>query len=499
MSTGAAASGTILSPQQIVEAALAGSRSDGCIVVVQSTTQANLRWANNTVTTNGVGSSLSWFVVAVSGAVTGTASGSGTGTATGTAAGTVSGSAADAVSAAAVVAVVRAAEDVAAASAASGPARDSAVLAQPDADGGADADYGADYGADYQAGSAATSFAVYSQLLPGLADAFDSARSADRVLYGFARHEVTTVYLGNSAGLRRRWVQPTGTLEVNVKSADLSRSSWAGVSTTDFTDVDVAAMSRSLADRLGWAARTVDLPPGRYDTVLPPTAVADFMVYLAWSAGARAAHEGRSAFSTAGGTRVGERLTGAPLSLFGDPTAHGLECAPFVVTAESTDEISVFDNGAPAGRISLVQDGVISQLIQTRASATEYGEQFTPVVDNLLLSGGDETRTTADLVAGVDRGLLVTSQWYLREVDPMTLLLTGLTRDGVFLIERGEITAAVNNFRFNMSPLDVLRQAAEVGRTQRCLSREWSDWFTRSAMPSIRVDGFHMSSVSKAR
>ena len=80
----------------------------------------------------------------------------------------------------------------------------------------------------------------------------------------------------------------------------------------------------------------------------------------------------------------------------------------------------------------------------------------------------------------------------------MTMLLTGLTRDGVFLIEHGEVTAAVNNFRFNVSPFDVLRHGVDVGRTERCLSREWSDWFTRTAMPSIRVEGFNMSSVSKA-
>jgi predicted Zn-dependent protease len=258
-------------------------------------------------------------------------------------------------------------------------------------------------------------------------------------------------------------------------------------------------MADSLTQRLSWAQRRIDLPAGRYDTVLPPTAVADFMVPLAWSAGARAAHEGRSAFAAAGGTKIGERLTLRPLSLYADPTEHGMECTPFLTGVHSSEDSSVFDNGAPASRISLLRDGVISQLIQTRASAAEYEEDFTPAVDNLVLAGGDETRTTADLVAGVDRGLLLTSQWYLREVDPMTLLLTGLTRDGVFLVEHGEIVGAVNNFRFNMSPLDVLRQGADIGRTERALSREWSDWFTRSAMPPIRVDGFHMSSVSKAQ
>ncbi|HET8590259.1 MAG TPA: metallopeptidase TldD-related protein [Nakamurella sp.] len=461
----------LLSPQRIIDAGLAASRSDGCVVVVRSQSQANVRWANNTVTTSGVSTSLEFYVVAV----------------TGSAAGTVSGSAADAESADGVAAVVRAAEAAARAAADAGPARDALPLVGGDAEDG------------FESGAEPTDFQVYAGLLPGLAAAFDDARSHDRILYGFARHEMTTVHLGSSTGLRRRWVQPTGTMELNAKSADLARSSWAGLSTADFTDVDVLAMSGALTDRLDWARRRVDLPPGRYDTVLPPTAVADFMVYLAWSAGARAAHEGRSAFAAPGGTRIGERLTDRRMTLFADPSQAGIECAPFVETPYSSDEVSVFDNGAEAGRIELVRDGVISQLIQTRASADEYGEPFTPGVDNLVLAGGDETRTTADLVAGVDRGLLVTSQWYLREVDPMTLLLTGLTRDGVFLIERGEITAAVNNFRFNVSPLDVLRRAAEVGRTERCLSREWSDWFTRSAMPSIRMEGFHMSSVSKAQ
>lgn len=470
---------TLLSPQQIIEAALAASRSDGCVVVVQSSSEANVRWANNTVTTNGVSTSLDFYVVAV----------------TGSAAGTVSGSAADAASAGTVAHVVRAAEDAARAAAATGAARDAMPLATPGTESGSDGGTDADFDAD----PLPTSFEVYSPLLGGLASAFDDARSHERILYGFARHEMTTVHLGSSTGLRRRWAQPTGTLELNAKSADLSRSSWAGLSTADFTDVDVLAMAGTLAERLDWARRRIDLPPGRYDTVLPPTAVADFMVYLAWSAGARAAHEGRSAFATAGGTRIGERLTERRLSLFGDPTQFGIESSPFLATPHSSDEISAFDNGAPVGRIEMVRDGVISQLIQTRASAAEYDEPFTPVVDNLVLSGGDESRTTADLIAGVDRGLLVTSQWYLREVDPMTLLLTGLTRDGVFLIEHGEITGAVNNFRFNVSPLDVLRHAGDVGRTERCLSREWSDWFTRSAMPSIRVDGFHMSSVSKAQ
>jgi predicted Zn-dependent protease len=224
------------------------------------------------------------------------------------------------------------------------------------------------------------------------------------------------------------------------------------------------------------------------------------MLYQAWMSSARAAHEGRSPFAApGGGTRVGERLSEIPFVLFSDPSTHPIESIPFVATSSSSDEVSVFDNGADLGRTELIRNGTISGLIQTRASAAEYGADFTPLSDNLVLAGGDERLSTADLIAGVDRGLLVTSLWYIRIVDPMTLLLTGLTRDGVFLVENGEIAGAVPNFRFNMSPLDLLRQAATVGRTERTLPREWSDWFTRALMPSVLVRDFNMSSVSQAQ
>ena len=464
----------ILSPQQIIEAALAASTADGCVVVVQSSTEANVRWANNTVTTNGLSRSLSWFVVSFVGG----------------AGGTVAASAAAADSVRSVAEVVRAAQEAAQASAKSGPAQDAQPLIAPGTGGST----------DFESGPESTSFDVFGGLLGSLAAAFDSARSSDRILYGFARHEMTTTHLGSSTGLRLRWVQPTGLLEVNAKSADLQRSAWAGVSTADFAGVDVAAVESTLAQRLDWARRHIDLPPGRYDTVLPPTAVADFLLFLAWSAGARAAHEGRSAFSAPGGaTKVGERLTDRGFTLFSDPAAPGLESTPFVVTAASGDEVSVFDNGAPIGRCDLLTDGVVSNLLHTRGSAAEYGEPFAPFAENLVLTGGEPGRTIDDQLAGIRRGLLVTSQWYLREVDPMTMLLTGLTRDGVFLVENGEIIGAVNNFRFNMSPLDVLKQAIDVGGTVPALSREWSDWFTRSAMPPMVVEGFNMSSVSKAQ
>lgn len=473
---GLSAAGTVLTPQQIVEAALAASRADGAIVVVQTISTANVRWANNTVTTSGVSDSLSFFVVSV---VSGAAA-------------TVNASVSAAATPETVAQVVRQSEREAAATASAGRARDFADLVTPDQAGGSERGFD-DPGAQ-------TSFDVYARLLADLAGAFDGARSAERLLFGFVRHELDTSYLGTSTGVRRRWVQPTGTVELNAKTADLSGSAWSGASSRDFSDVDLLAVSDTLGRRLDWAARRLEIPAGRYDTVLPPTAVADLMTSLSWSAGARGAHEGHSAFSApGGGTRIGEHLTDLPLNLYADPAYPGLESAPFVLTGASSDDFSVFDNGAAIRRTDLVAGGEIAGLVHTRAAAAEYGVPFTTMADNLVLDGGDPALTIDDLVAGVRRGLLVTSQWYIREVDPMTMLMTGLTRDGVFLVENGEIAGAVNNFRFNMSPLDVLRQAAAVARTEPALSREWSDWFTRSAMPAMRVDGFNMSSVSKAQ
>ncbi len=457
---------------ELVERALAASRGAGCVVIVTETSQAVLRWANSTMTTNGHTTSRRWSVVSLV-EVEG-----------GTAAGVVSSSS---TAAGEDVEEVVAASEAAAAQA--GPTRDAAGLPPAEA---------ADE--SWEEPAAQTSVAVFGELVGQLSAAFTAAGPAGRVLYGFANHDVTTTWLGSSTGVRRRWVQPTGSVELNAKTADRHRSAWGAVSTRDFTDVDLTAMADELAVRLGWGARRVELPAGRYETLLPPSAVADLMVYLTWSMGGRAAQEGRSALSApGGGTRVGERLTTLPLTLASDPAAEGLEYRPFLATTHSSDEVSVFDNGASLRRVEWLRDGTVTELAYPRAAAAEFsasGATFTPPGDNLLLTG--TSTGLREMVAGTGRGLLLTCLWYIRVVDPTTLLLTGLTRDGVYLVEGGEVVGEVNNFRFNESPLDLLRRASEVGATQRTLPREWKDWFTRTAMPPMRVPDFTMSSVSQA-
>lgn len=163
----------------------------------------------------------------------------------------------------------------------------------------------------------------------------------------------------------------------------------------------------------------------------------------------------------------------------------------------SSETMSVFDNGMDLERVDWIRDGVINALAYPRAAAAEFDVPVAVPCSNLLMTGG--TAELADMVAATERGLLLTTLWYIREVDPTTLLLTGLTRDGVYLVEDGEVTAAVNNFRFNESPLDLLRRATQAGIAEVTLPREWGDWATRARMPSLRIPDFHMSSVSQAQ
>ena len=169
------------------------------------------------------------------------------------------------------------------------------------------------------------------------------------------------------------------------------------------------------------------------------------------------------------------------------------------MASSSGDDQSVFDNGLPLARTDWISGGTLTALRQTRETAALTGQPVTPEIDNLVLEVDDGTGSADDLVAGTERGLLLTCLWYIRAVDPQTLLLTGLTRDGVYLVENGEITGAVNNFRFNESPVDLLRRFTHASATVPAFSREWGDdYFSRTAMPALRVPDFNMSSVSQA-
>ena len=455
--------------QDLVEQALAAATLP-CVAWVTERTEANLRWANNALTTNGEMRSRRLVVTAIA-EVEG-----------GTAAGTV---AQEIATAAEVGSVVVAAEQLARTGR---PAEDAAPMVENYA-----------HNDVWEDRPETTGIEVLEKLAKGLGVAFERAEAVGHLLFGFAEHSVETTYLGSSSGLRRRGVQPTGRLELNAKTVDLAASAWLGRATRDFLDVDVAEAAEELSTRLGWAATKVDLPPGRYETLLPPAAMADLMIYAYWTANARDAEEGRNVFSAGeGATKIGQRFSALPITLRSDPLYPGLETIPFVNFTSSLDDTSwAFDGGLPINATTWIDRGVLHELIRNRGHAARTGAQATPPVDNLIMDGGG-TASSQEMISRTKRGLLVTSLWYIREVDPERLLLTGLTRDGVYLIENGEVVGAVNNFRFNESPIELLGRISEIGVAELTLCREWNDYFNRTIMPTVRVPDFNMSTVSQA-
>ncbi|MDN5892613.1 MAG: metallopeptidase TldD-related protein, partial [Nocardioides sp.] len=312
-------------PQELVEHALATSTSNQCIAIARASTAANLRWANNTLTTNGVMQGAGLTVIAFHDRPEGVAAAS------------VSGSATTREQVAALV------ESADAAAALADPAED----ANPLVDGRVSD--------DWENPPAETSIRVFDTFAPELGEVF--GRSQDRVHYGFVSHDVVTTYVGSSTGLRLRHEQPSGYYGWTGKSSDLSRSAWVGGQALDFDAVSATALDDELVRRLRWAERRIDLQPGRHDTILPPTSVADLMIYAYWSAGARVAHEGQSVFSSrSGGTRVGEQVARDGVRLLSDPTHPGIEAAPFVIASSSGNTSSVFDNGLPLAATDWIAD-----------------------------------------------------------------------------------------------------------------------------------------------
>jgi predicted Zn-dependent protease len=324
------------SASEVIEGALQASQSDDCVVLVTDGSEADVRFANNTTTTNGLRRDRRVTVISF----LGSAGAAGHPVAVGVA------SRAGAVDVAQLVAASEA--DARGAE----PADDAVALVE-----GGDPDAG--FGDD----PTLTDQRSIDGVVRSLAHAFGRARSAGHVLAGYASHRVDTTFVGSSRGLRRRHEQPAGSLQLVARSADGSRSTWAGVATTWFDDVEVDVLHERLIGRLAWAERRIELLPGRYEAILPPDAAADLMVVLSHALSGRDAEDGRSAFSApGGGTKVGEQLAPLPFDLRSDPAEPGLECAPFVATTASGSDVSVFDNGLPIGRTDWIDGGRLQAL-----------------------------------------------------------------------------------------------------------------------------------------
>jgi len=236
------------------------------------------------------------------------------------------------------------------------------------------------------------------------------------------------------------------------------------------------------------------LDPGKYTVVLEPTATGDLLQLLGFSLQARAAEEGRSFLSKkGGGTLVGEKLFPEFVTLRSDPFDRRYSVLPWGGGGGfGFGGGGGAGGGLPAERMSWIENGVVKNLFYDRYYAAKAGKQPTPFPNRLVLEGSD--KSLADLIASVDRGLLVTRFWYIRVVNQQTAQLTGLTRDGVFLIEQGKVTSPVMNFRFNQSPVEMLKNTVAMGKPVRVRGGEGGGMIA----PPIVVKDFSFTSISDA-
>ena len=316
--------------------------------------------------------------------------------------------------------------------------------------------------------------------------AIDLSKKKEVVSAGFVETQASIRAVANSKGLFAFDRFTAADYNLTARTPDGSGSGWASRSYNELRQLDPGKLATAAIEKAALSRNPAAIEPGKYTVVLEPAAVADLLVYLLFSANARQADEGRSFFSKkGGGNRVGEQVVGEKVRVISDP-AHPL--APAVA----------FDGeGLPIGRHVWVENGVVKDLFYSRFWAQKMGKEPTAGPANAIMEGGSATLN--DLIAGTDRGVLVTRFWYIRPVDPQTILITGLTRDGLFLIEKGKVTRPVKNMRWNESPVVAFNNIDAMTPPERVVSGEGIGSGGLSLVcPAARIREFTFSSASDA-
>jgi len=296
---------------------------------------------------------------------------------------------------------------------------------------------------------------------------------------GYLEANARAIAVATSKGLFAYHRTTDADFSVTARTPDGTGSGWAHAGARDWGAVDPVAIGRVAAQKAVASRSPQEIAPGLYTAVLEPQAVTDLIPLLAGALSARSADEGRSAFSkSGGGTRIGEKVADERVTLYSDPTDSGLRGQPFDF------------EGLPVRRMVWIEKGILRNLAYTRFWAEKQGKQPTgpALAGGLALVGG--TKSTEELIAGCSRGVLVTHFFYIRALDPRTVLQTGLTRDGAFLIENGRITRPLKNFRWNESPLLMLNRLEDIGRPEPTAAGR--------LMPALRVRDFNFTSLSDA-
>ncbi len=311
---------------------------------------------------------------------------------------------------------------------------------------------------------------------------------------GFLSAQAGAQAVATSRGLFA-YHRATGTeLSTTVRTPDATGSGWASNGARDWGALDPVALGRAAAKKAVASRNPRAIEPGLYTVVLEPQAVSDIVPGLIGAFNARANDEGRGTFSKqGGGTKLGEKIADERVTISSDPADPELQAPPFD------------GSGFPNRKVVYIENGILRNFSYDRYWAQQKGVALTTGAGGGFGGGGGGgggggsggalkfvggTKTTEELIAGCERGILVTHFFYIRSLDQRTVLLTGLTRDGTFLIEKGKITRPLKNFRWNESPLFMLNKIEEIGRAERVSAGQ--------IMPSLRVKDFNFTSLSDA-
>ncbi|MEP6491729.1 MAG: TldD/PmbA family protein [bacterium] len=313
--------------------------------------------------------------------------------------------------------------------------------------------------------------------------AIDAAKAAgDLTAAGFITASNTFNAMASKTGLFAYFASTSANYQLTVRTSDGTGSGWAGADHQDWKQINFKAVSDRAIEKARASRTPAAVEPGRYTVILEPQAVSDLIQLMAYALDARSADEGRSAFSKqGGGTKIGEKLVDPQVTIFSDPMDPQLLGRPWT------------DDGLPLGREVWIENGILKQLEYSRFWAQKKNARANGGLGSIKMVGG--TATTEQMIASTPRGILVTRLWYLRGVDPRTILYTGLTRDGTFLIENGKVTKAVKNLRFNESPLFLLNNVEMIGKAERVAGNESQG---NMVFPTLKVKDFNFTSLSDA-
>ena len=314
------------------------------------------------------------------------------------------------------------------------------------------------------------------------ADSIGPCKAEKLIAAGFLEDGQSFVAFANSKGNFGYQRATNFNCTCTVRTEDGRGSGWVGRNVKDAAEFKAGTDIRTAMRKATESAEAKALEPGKYTVILEPAAAAGLISFMMNFFDARQADEGRSFLSKkGGGNKLGEQVYDKRVNISADPWDPRAPVMPWD------------DEGLPREKMAIVENGKVAALRYSRYWAQKQGQRAVGTPGNLLMSGGD--KTTAQLVAGTQKGILVTRTWYIRMVDPQTVLLTGLTRDGTFYIENGQIRHPVKNFRFNESPVIMLNNIEELGRPVRVAGDESS--FVMM-IPPMKLRDFTFSSLSDA-